>query len=80
VGFSNLTRRWRQICWAILSPITLLGYTLHRAETKGTETVYIWVKHPAGYGSEQRRNASRSSDHPLTTAYGEMVFGAQSNQ
>ena len=80
VGFSNLTRRWRQICWAILSPITLLGYALHRAETKGTETVYIWVKRPAGYGSEQRRNASRSSDHPLTTAYGEMVFGAQSNQ
>jgi len=75
VGFSNLTRRWRQICWAILSPVTLLGYTLHRAETKGTETVYIWMKHPAGHGSEQRRSRSNSSDQPGA----EMVFDPQSN-
>ncbi|HYZ71527.1 MAG TPA: glycosyltransferase [Chthoniobacterales bacterium] len=68
VGFSNLTRRWRQICWTILSPITLVGYTLHRAQTKGTETVYIWFKHPVGYRSEQRRTASSSPDYPLATA------------
>jgi GT2 family glycosyltransferase len=79
VGFSNLKRRWRQICWAILSPLTLLGYSLHRAETKGTETVYIWVKQPADGGSEQRRSVLRSSDHPLATARGEMVFGSQGN-
>jgi GT2 family glycosyltransferase/SAM-dependent methyltransferase len=79
VGFSNLTRRWRQICWAILSPVTLVGYTLHRTETKGTETVYIWVKQPAGYRSEQRRKAPGSADYPLATARGEMVFDAPGN-
>jgi SAM-dependent methyltransferase len=79
VGFSNLTRRWRQICWAILSPVTLVGYTLHRTETKGTETVYIWFKQPFGCRSEQRRKASSSPDYPLATARGEMVFDAPSN-
>jgi glycosyltransferase involved in cell wall biosynthesis len=80
VGFSNLKRRWRQICWAILSPLTLLGYTLHRAETKGTETVYIWMKQTADCESEQRLSVPRSSDQPFATARGEMVFDAQSNQ
>jgi ubiquinone/menaquinone biosynthesis C-methylase UbiE len=40
VGFSNLSRRKRQLCWLILSPITAVGYASHRAETKGTETAY----------------------------------------
>jgi GT2 family glycosyltransferase/SAM-dependent methyltransferase len=44
VGFSNLTRRRRQLCWAMLSPITLAGYLLHRPGVKGTETAYLWVK------------------------------------
>src|SRR5258708_12607880 len=38
VGFSNLTRRWRQLCWAILRPITLACDAFHRAVTKATET------------------------------------------
>jgi GT2 family glycosyltransferase/SAM-dependent methyltransferase len=76
VGFSNLTRRWRQICWAILAPVTLVGYTLHGAKTKGTETVYLWAKHPAGYRSELRRNTPSSRDYPLATARGEMAFDA----
>jgi GT2 family glycosyltransferase/SAM-dependent methyltransferase len=80
VGFSNLTKRWRQIWWAILSPVTLAGYTLHRAQTKGTETVYVWVKRPAGYQSEQSRSAPSSRDYPLATACGKMVFDAQSKQ
>ena len=44
VGFSNLSRRRRQICWVLLSPITLIGYLLHHAGSKGTETAYAWVK------------------------------------
>src|SRR5215469_5310268 len=79
VGFSNLKRRWRQICWAILSPVTLLGYTLHRAETKGTETVYIWVKHPSEHRSDQRRNAPSGEEYQPTAPRGEMVFDAGSN-
>jgi SAM-dependent methyltransferase len=80
VGFSNLSRRWRQICWAILTPVTLVGYTLHRAKTKGTETVYLWAKHPVGNQSEQRRNATSSPDYPLAMPRNEMVFDAQSSQ
>jgi GT2 family glycosyltransferase/SAM-dependent methyltransferase len=44
IGFSNLTRRRRQLCWAMLSPITLVGYLFHRAGDKGTETAYVWIK------------------------------------
>lgn len=80
VGFSNLTRRWRQVCWAMLSPVTLLGYVLHRVDTKGTETVYVWVKHPSEHRSEQRRNASTRQEYQSTTARGEMVFDAESNR
>jgi hypothetical protein len=44
IGFSNLTRRRRQLYWAMLSPITLVGYLFHRAGDKGTETAYVWIK------------------------------------
>jgi len=52
---------------------------LHRGETKGTETVYIWDKHPVSYRSEQRRKAPSSREYPLATARGEMAFDAPSN-
>jgi len=58
VGFSNLTRRWRQLCWAMLGPITLAGYAFHRAGTKGTETAYAWIKPRVGHRSEQSQITS----------------------
>jgi GT2 family glycosyltransferase/SAM-dependent methyltransferase len=61
VGFSNLSRRWRQLCWAILSPITLAGYVFHRAGTKGTETAYAWIRPSVGHRPEQRQI---TSNHP----------------
>jgi hypothetical protein len=48
VGFSNLSSRRRQLCWAILSPITVAGYAFHRAGSKGTETAYTWIKPRVG--------------------------------
>lgn len=48
VGFSNLSRRRRQLCWAILSPITVAGYAFHSAGSKGTETAYAWIKPRVG--------------------------------
>jgi SAM-dependent methyltransferase len=53
VGFSNLSRRRRQLCWAMLGPITLAGYAFHRAGTKGTETAYAWIKPRVGHRSEK---------------------------
>ncbi len=61
VGFSNLPRRQRRICWAMLSPITLAGYVFHRAETKGTETAYAWIKPCVGEQPEQRQIISNQS-------------------
>jgi len=58
VGFSNLPSRGRQLCWAILSPITLIGYALHRAGTKGTETAYAWIKPCVDHQTEQREVTS----------------------
>jgi SAM-dependent methyltransferase/GT2 family glycosyltransferase len=58
VGFSNLSRRWRQLCWAILSPITLAGYAFHRAGTKGTETAYAWTRPSVGHRPEKRQITS----------------------
>jgi GT2 family glycosyltransferase/SAM-dependent methyltransferase len=58
VGFSNLSRRWRQLCWAILSPITLAGYAFHRAGTKGTETAYAWIRPGVGHRPEKRQITS----------------------
>jgi SAM-dependent methyltransferase len=60
VGFSNLTRRRRQLCWAVLSPVTLAGYAFHRAGTKGTETVYAWIRPSVEDRSEKRQiNSNR---------------------
>jgi GT2 family glycosyltransferase/SAM-dependent methyltransferase len=56
IGFSNLARRPRQLCWAMLSPITLAGYLFHRAGGKGTETAYVWVKSRAGHSSRTETN------------------------
>src|SRR5260370_978318 len=58
VGFSNLTRRWRQLCWAMLGPITLAGYAFHRAGTKGTGTAYAWIRPRVGHRSEQSQITS----------------------
>jgi SAM-dependent methyltransferase len=62
IGFSRLTRRRRQLCWAMLSPITLAGYLFHRPGVKGTETAYVWVKPRVG----QRSRAE--ADHLESTA------------
>jgi GT2 family glycosyltransferase/SAM-dependent methyltransferase len=48
IGFSRLSRRRRQLCWALLTPITLAGYLFHRFEGKGTETAYVWMKPQVG--------------------------------
>src|SRR5260221_757157 len=58
VGFSNLTWRRRQLCWAILSPITLAGYLFHRTGTKGTETAYAWIRPSVGHRPEKRQITS----------------------
>jgi ubiquinone/menaquinone biosynthesis C-methylase UbiE len=49
VGWSNLRRRKRQLCWALLSPLTLAGYGLHHPASKGTETAYLWIKPRFGH-------------------------------
>jgi GT2 family glycosyltransferase/SAM-dependent methyltransferase len=58
VGFSNLSRRRRQLCWAMLGPITLAGYAFHRAGTKGTETAYAWIRPSVGHRPEKRQITS----------------------
>jgi GT2 family glycosyltransferase/SAM-dependent methyltransferase len=58
VGFSNLTWRWRQLCWTMLGPITLAGYAFHRAGTKGTETAYAWIKPRVEHRSEKSQITS----------------------
>jgi SAM-dependent methyltransferase len=58
VGFSNLSRRRRQLCWAMLGPITLAGYAFHRAGAKGTETAYAWIKPQVGHRSEKSQITS----------------------
>jgi SAM-dependent methyltransferase len=59
VGFSNLSRRKRQLCWVMLSPITVVGYASHRAKAKGTETAYAWIKPCVGERPEQRQDTSK---------------------
>jgi hypothetical protein len=49
VGFSSLSKRRRQFWWAMLSPITLVGYAFHSAGSKGTETAYAWIKPCVGH-------------------------------
>jgi SAM-dependent methyltransferase len=53
VGFSKLGRRPRQLCWAMLSPLTVAGYALHRDKSKGTETAYVWTKPGVRDGSNR---------------------------
>ena len=57
VGLSNLTGRRKRVCWAMLSPITVVGYTLHHAASKGTETAYEWIKPDVVRRPEQQRIA-----------------------
>jgi ubiquinone/menaquinone biosynthesis C-methylase UbiE len=46
VAFSRIPGRLRRaICWA-LSPITWIGYAIHRPESMGTETASAWQKLP----------------------------------
>jgi GT2 family glycosyltransferase/SAM-dependent methyltransferase len=68
LGFSNLPWRKRQLCWALLSPLTLVGYGLHRAGTKGTETAYVWIKPRIGQRFEQRGFVSnQTAQKPVGT-------------
>jgi GT2 family glycosyltransferase/SAM-dependent methyltransferase len=63
IGFSKLPRRGRQLCWAMLSPITLAGYLFHRPGVKGTETAYVWIKprarHPIRAASDDPESNGR---------------------
>lgn len=45
IAFSRLPARLRSLICAVLLPITLIGYALHRTTGKGTETVALWRKH-----------------------------------
>jgi SAM-dependent methyltransferase len=65
VGFSNLTRHRKRLCWAMLSPITLIGYAFHRFGSKGTEAAYAWIKPGAGQRPEQKHIAS---NQPIAAA------------
>jgi len=66
IGFSNLSWRRRKICWALLGPVTLVGYALHRAGGKGTETAYVWIKSHVEHRSEQRRSPSNQTVRTLS--------------
>jgi SAM-dependent methyltransferase len=44
VSFSRLSRVLRRGICIILSPLTWMGYFLHRPENKGTETASAWQK------------------------------------
>jgi ubiquinone/menaquinone biosynthesis C-methylase UbiE len=66
IGFSNLSWRRRKICWALLGPVTLTGYALHRAGGKGTETAYVWIKPHVEHRSEQRRSPSNQTVQTLS--------------
>ncbi|MBV8899215.1 MAG: class I SAM-dependent methyltransferase [Verrucomicrobia bacterium] len=66
IGFSNLTWRQRQLCWAMLSPITVIGYAFHRDGTKGTESAYAWIKPGAEQRLEQEQITS-SQPVPATS-------------
>lgn len=44
VAFSRLPRRVRRLACAALSPVTWLGYALHRPGSPGTEGAYAWQK------------------------------------
>ncbi len=48
VAFSNLPRRAKQLCWLLLTPITIAGYAFHSRNSRGTETAYRWTKSGAG--------------------------------
>lgn len=47
ISFSRLPHQLRQGLCIALSPLTWLGYALHGADTKGTETASAWQKPPA---------------------------------
>lgn len=47
ISFSRLPYRLRRGLCMALSPLTWMGYTLHGADTKGTETASAWQKPPA---------------------------------
>ena len=44
VSFSKLPEPLRVIICVLLSPITWIGYLLHRPDAGGTETAYAWEK------------------------------------
>lgn len=50
VAFSRLPRRVRRLLCVALSPVTWLGYALHRPGHPGTEGAYRWQK-PAAAGT-----------------------------
>lgn len=44
VAFSRLRRWQRLLLYLTISPMTLVGYALHRGSSKGTETASAWQK------------------------------------
>jgi SAM-dependent methyltransferase len=48
IAFSHLPERTRRRLCTLLKPVTLLGYTLHKPGSKGTETASVWQKDNKG--------------------------------
>lgn len=48
VAFSDLSHRRRRFFCTLLSPLTWLGYYLHKPEAVGTETASVWQKRGGG--------------------------------
>jgi SAM-dependent methyltransferase len=44
ISFARLPRRVRLLLWWAVSPLTWLGYALHRPAGKGTEIAAAWLK------------------------------------
>jgi hypothetical protein len=42
VAFSRLGRRKRRLLYGLAAPLALLGYWLHPAHARGTETAFAW--------------------------------------
>ena len=44
IAFSRLGARRRKVLYALVAPLTAMGYLLHRPSTRGTETAFAWRK------------------------------------
>jgi SAM-dependent methyltransferase len=42
LAFSNLSRTSRLLCYAVTSPLAVLGYLAHQPNSPGTESAFLW--------------------------------------